>query len=57
MANKQASAAKRKRAELKVSKKLYKALTKEAKKQDIKVSELGLEISERGIRSGKKSKT
>jgi hypothetical protein len=56
MAKKQASTARLKRAQVKVSKKLYKALKKEAKKEDVAVSELALAISERGIRKGKKSK-
>jgi hypothetical protein len=56
MAKKQVSAAKRKKAELKVPKKLYKALRKEAKKKDVRVSELALAISERGIRKGKNQK-
>jgi hypothetical protein len=56
MARKQASAAKPKKAQVKVPKKLYKALKKEAKKKDVAVSELALVISESGIRKGKKSK-
>jgi CopG-like RHH_1 or ribbon-helix-helix domain, RHH_5 len=56
MAKKQTSTAKLKRAQVKVPKKLYKALKKEAKKEDVAVSELALAISERGIRKGKKSK-
>jgi hypothetical protein len=40
MAKKQVSAAKRKKAELKVPKKLYKALRKEAKKKDVRVLSL-----------------
>jgi GTP cyclohydrolase I len=56
MAKKQTSAAKRKRVQVKVPKKLYKALRKEAKKKDVAVSELALAISERGIRKEKKSK-
>ena len=56
MAKKPASAAKRKRVKIKVSKKLYKALKREAKKKDLALSELALAISERGIRKGKKSK-
>jgi post-segregation antitoxin (ccd killing protein) len=55
MVKKRTSAAKRKRAKIKVPKKLYKALTKEAKKKDVDVSELALAISERGIRKEKKS--
>jgi hypothetical protein len=50
MAKKQTSAAKQKRAELRVSKKLYKAFRKEAKKKDLGLSALAREISERGIR-------
>ena len=50
MAKKQTSAAKQKRAKLKVSKKLFKAFKKEAKKKDLAVSALALEISEKGIR-------
>jgi hypothetical protein len=56
MAKKPASAAKRKRVKVKVPKKLYKALKREAKKKDLALSELALAISERGIRKGKKSK-
>jgi hypothetical protein len=56
MARKQASAAKPKKAQVKVPKKLYKALKKEAKKKDVAVSELALVIFESGIRKGKKSK-
>jgi hypothetical protein len=40
---------------LKSRRKLHKALTKEAKKKDVDVSELALAISERGIRKEKKS--
>ena len=50
MAKKQKSAAKQKKPELKVSKKLYKAFRKEAKKKDLALSALAREISERGIR-------
>ena len=50
MAKKQASAGKQKGAKLKVSRKLFKAFGKEAKKKDLAVSALALEISERGIR-------
>jgi hypothetical protein len=50
MAKKQTSAAKQKKAKLKVSKRLYKAFRKEAKKKDLALSALALEISERGIR-------
>ena len=50
MAKKQAPAAKQKGAKLKVSKKLFKAFKKEAKKKDLAVSALALEISEKGIR-------
>jgi hypothetical protein len=57
MAKEQAAAAKRKRAKIKVPKKLYKTLKKEAKKKGVSVSKLALAISERGIRKGKKSKT
>jgi hypothetical protein len=46
--------AKQKKDELKVSNKLYKAFKKEAKKKDLAISSLALEISQRGIR--KKSK-
>jgi hypothetical protein len=53
MAKKQTSAAKQKKAKLKVSKKLYKAFRKEAKKKDLALSTLALEISERGIRKRK----
>jgi hypothetical protein len=56
MAKKKTSAAKQKKAELKVSKKLYKAFRKEAKKKDIALSALALEISERGIRKRGKSR-
>ena len=42
MAKKQTSAAKQKRAKLKVSKKLFKAFKKEAKKKDLGVSALAL---------------
>jgi hypothetical protein len=56
MAKKQASTAKLKRVQVKVPKRLYRALKKEAKKQDVAVSELALAISERGIRKRKKSK-
>jgi hypothetical protein len=55
MPKKQTSAAKQKRAKLKVSKKLYKAFRKEAKKTDLALSALALEISERGIRKRGKS--
>jgi hypothetical protein len=54
MAKKQTS--KQKKSELKVSKKLYKAFRKEAKKKDLAVSALALEISERGIRKKGKAK-
>lgn len=50
MAKNQTSAAKQKKAELKVPRKLYKALRKEAKKKDLAVTALAREISERGIR-------
>jgi hypothetical protein len=50
MAKKQASARKQVGAKLKVSKKLFKAFRKEAKKKNLAVSELALEISEKGIR-------
>ena len=50
MAKKQAPAAKQKGDKLKVSKKLFKAFKKEAKKKDLAISALALEISERGIR-------
>ena len=50
MANKQASAGKQKGAKLKVSRKLFKAFRKEAKRKNLAVSALALEISERGIR-------
>jgi hypothetical protein len=50
MAKKQTSAAKQKKAKLKVPRKLYNALRKEAKKKDLALSSLALEISERGIR-------
>jgi hypothetical protein len=53
MAKKQTPTAKQKKAELKIPKKLYKALRKEAKKKDLAVSALALEISERGIRKKK----
>jgi CopG-like RHH_1 or ribbon-helix-helix domain, RHH_5 len=53
MAKKQASTAKLKRVQVKVPKRLYRALKKEAKKQDVAVSELALAISERGIRKRK----
>jgi hypothetical protein len=56
MAKKQAFSTKRKRDELKVPKKLYKALRKEAKKKDLAVHALALEISRRGIRKKGKSK-
>jgi hypothetical protein len=60
MAKKRASAAKRKRVELKVEfkvpNKLYKALRKRVKKKDLVISELARAISERGVRKGKKSK-
>jgi hypothetical protein len=56
MAKEQASVAKRKRAKIKVAKKLYKALKKEAKTKSVSVSKLALAISERGIRKGKNSK-
>jgi hypothetical protein len=56
LAKKQVSTAKLKKVQVKVPKKLYRALRKEAKKEDVAVSELALAISERGIRKGKKSK-
>jgi hypothetical protein len=56
LAKKQMSTAKLKKVQVKVPKKLYRALRKEAKKEDVAVSELALAISERGIRKGKKSK-
>ena len=56
MARKQVSATKRNKARLKVSKKLYNGLRKEAKRKDLSVTELSLQISERGIRKRKKSK-
>jgi hypothetical protein len=56
MAKEEVSAAKREKAKIKVSKKLYKSLTKEAKAKSVSVSKLALAISERGIRKGKKSK-
>jgi hypothetical protein len=50
MAKQQTHAAKQQKTELKVSKKLYKAFRKEAKKKDLALSALAREISERGIR-------
>jgi hypothetical protein len=50
MAKKQASARKQEGAKLKVSKRLFKAFRKEAKKKNLAVSALALEISEKGIR-------
>jgi hypothetical protein len=50
MAKKQTPTAKQKKDELKVPNKLYKALTKEAKKKDLALSSLALEIAQRGIR-------
>ena len=50
MAKKQTPTAKQKKTELKVSKKLFKAFRKEAKKKDLALSALALEISERGIK-------
>jgi hypothetical protein len=50
MAEKQKHTVKQKKDELKVSKKLFKAFRKEAKKKDLGLSELALEISQRGIR-------
>jgi hypothetical protein len=47
----------KKNSRLKVSRKLYKSLKKEAQRNDLSVSELALEITERGIRKRKKSKT
>jgi hypothetical protein len=57
MAAKQQGTRKLKNSRLKVSRKLYKRLKKEAKKNDLSVSELALQITERGIRKRKKSKT
>jgi hypothetical protein len=56
MAKKQTRTAKQKKDELKVPKKLYKALRKEAKKKDLALSSLALEIAQRGIRKKGKSK-
>jgi hypothetical protein len=53
MAKQQTHAAEQKGAELKVPRKLYKALRKEAKKKDLAVTALALEISKRGIRKKK----
>ena len=50
MPKKQASAGKQKGAKLKVSRELFKAFRKEAKRKNLAVSALALEISERGIR-------
>jgi hypothetical protein len=46
-----------KNSRLKVSRKLYEGLKKEAKRNDLSVSELALQITERGTRKTKKSKT
>jgi hypothetical protein len=45
LAKKQVSTAKLKKVQVKVPKKLYRALRKEAKKEDVAVSELALAIS------------
>jgi hypothetical protein len=58
MAKQQTAVSRRKKdkAQLKVSKKLYNSMNKEAKRQDLSVSKLALEITERGIRKRKKPK-
>ena len=54
MAKKQKGTRKLKNSRLKVSRKLYKSLKKEAKRNDLSVSKLALQITERGIRKRKK---
>ena len=57
MASKKVSTRKLKDSRPKVSRKLYKSLKKEAKRNDLSVSDLALGITERGITKRRKSKT